>query len=96
MNSILRLLLDNRDSVFCFFDEVYLFGSALETDTPGDIDLLLVYHDDRDLRDVTAKMQKVLSALCSSCEGSVIDLTTLSKSELNQTKFLEWVPHERI
>ena len=96
MNSIHRLLLDNRDAVFGFFDEVYLFGSALETEAPGDIDLLLIYHDGQDLQIIAAEMQTVLNTLYSSCAGSMIDLTTLSKSELKQTKFFEQVAHEQI
>lgn len=96
MNSIQKILLERRDSIFAYFDQVYLFGSTWETEAPCDLDLLLIYSDDQDLQIVAAEMQDVLNTLCSIYEGLIIDLTTLSKSELKQTKFLEQILHEQI
>ncbi len=89
-------LLDIRDETFCFFDEVYLFGSSLEENEPEDIDLILVYRRGQDLSEVAVARQKVVDALCKRWEGTLIDLTTLSEAELVQTGFLERIKHERI
>ena len=96
MNNIHCFLTGKNDSIFRFFDEVYLFGSSLKTETPGDIDILLVYREDQDLWDVTGEMRHVVNTLGSKFAGATIDLTTLSKSELKDSGFLDKIPHKRI
>ena len=89
-------LLDIGDETFCFFDEVYLFGSSLEKNEPEDIDLILVYRSGQDLSEVAVARQKVVDALCNEWAGTLIDLTTLSETELVKTGFLERIRHKRI
>ena len=96
MNSTKKLLLKRWDSELAFFDQVYLFGSATQTEAPGDLDVLLIYGDGHDLPIVAAATQLVLGTLSATFNGPRIDLTVLSQSELRQTKFLEQVPHELI
>ena len=96
MTLIRNCLLDIRDETFCFFDEVYLFGSSLERNETEDIDLILVYRRGQNLSEVAVARQKVVDALCKRWEGILIDLTILSEAELAQTGFLEGIRHERI
>ena len=84
-NAVFARLCEKRALFHCF-DEVYLFGSSLQTGAaPGDIDLLLVYE---------APLPEILEAL-PSIESTLqktfqlpIDLTVLSRDELQQTNFL--------
>ena len=96
MSNIWNCLLDIRDGTFDFFDEVYLFGSSLETNDPEDIDLILVYRKGQELSEVSAARQNVVNNLCLKWEGKLIDATTLSEAELVQTGILKRIRHKRI
>ena len=96
MSIVWSCLIEIRDGTFDFFDEVYLFGSSLERNDPEDIDLILVYRRGQDLSEVAAAKQNVVDALCLMGEGKLIDVTTLSKSELAQSGFLERIRHKPI
>ena len=96
MSIVCTCLLDVRDELFSFFEEVYLFGSSLEKNDPEDIDLILVYKSGRVLSEVVAAKQNVVDALCLKYEGKLIDATTLSEAELAQSGFLERIRHKRI
>ena len=96
MNIIRSCLLDVRVGTFDFFDEVYLFGSSLETNDPEDIDLILVYRNGLKLSEVSAARQNVVDTLCLNLEGKLIDTMTLSEVELVQSGILERIRHKRI
>ena len=87
MTQILDVLLNCKDDTFAFFDEVFLFGSSLYVDTPNDIDVLLVYAEDR---------LKQVKSLAHKLGGYNFDFTVLNRSELRQTSFLMKVQHRKI
>ena len=95
MNLILDTLLSIRNGAFGFFDQVVLFGSALRTDVPNDIDILLIYSVAHPAR-VNIEKAKVERILAYRLPDYTLDFTTLSKSELQQTDFLTKVPHRKI
>ena len=85
MNKIVDLVLVHRH-IFTIFSKVYLFGSCLNNDYPNDIDILLIY--DKYSRDIES--QKMIIELClNSILRLPVDMTIMSKKELEQTKFLE-------
>lgn len=73
--------------LFNSFDNVYLFGSILNTNkTPNDIDVLLVYSD------YSCKIIDDLSSIRSALEEISelpVDLTVLSIEEEKDTEFLK-------
>ena len=95
MNRILDSLLKNQDDVFGFFEEVFLFGYSLRNGVSNDIDILLVYDADS-LEQVNLEKSRVEQGLADKFSDSILDITTLSKSELRQTDFLAKVSHRKI
>ena len=95
MSKVLNVLLNYQAQVFGFFDQVFLFGSSLWTDTPRDIDILLVYESATSEK-VNIEKNKVEELLAKVFPDCTIDFTTLSRSELQQTNFLTRVLHRRI
>ena len=95
MSKALDILLNDQGQVFGFFDQVFLFGSSLWTDTPNDIDILLIYKAAAPER-VNIEKDKVEELLAKVFPDCTIDFTTLSKSELQQTNFLTHVVHQKI
>ena len=95
MSKALDILLNDKGQVFGFFDQVFLFGSSLWTDTPNDTDILLIYEAATPER-VNIEKDKVEELLAKILPDCTIDFTTLSKSELQQTNFLTHVVHQRI
>ena len=95
MNQILDALLNGKDDVFGFFDQVFLFGSSLAADAPNDIDILLVYEG---VSPELAHFEKerILRELADILVDYSLDFTTLSKSELRQTEFLTKVPRRQL
>ena len=81
---------------FEYFEASYFFGSCLEAESVGDVDILLVYDDCRELEDVARETHRVVEKLCSAFEGQMVDLTVLSRCELASSGFLDRVIHERI
>lgn len=90
------LLLSLTEVTFDFFEQTYLFGSCLKTESPGDLDILLVYGDAQQLKDVMSEARIILNKLWVMFEGHIIDLTVLSESELVSTGFLNRVTHQRL
>lgn len=95
MTKILWILLNCKDDTFAFFDEVFLFGSSLNVDTPNDVDILLVYAEDR-LKQVKSEKAKVAKELAQKLGRYNFDFTVLNRSELQQTSFLMKVQHRKI
>jgi len=95
MLNIKDLILQHQ-SIFCFFNKVYLFGSSLDNKKYlNDIDLLLVYEKYseqlvKERKNITSKLEKIFTLH--------IDLTILSETELKETNFLERLnsPYKRI
>ena len=86
MNNIEKIILQHK-KIFHFFNEVYLFGSAINDSRYfNDIDLLLIYtkYSHRIMIE-----KKILSKYLEKLFKINIDITILSKEELNQTKFLD-------
>ena len=95
MTRILDALLTSPKETFDCFDQVFLFGSSLRSDAPNDIDLLLVYECATPEQVKSAK-DKMAHTLPTDLRGYNLDLTILSKTELEQTEFLTKVDHLRI
>lgn len=79
--------------IFDSFSEVYIFGSVLLTNTPNDVDILLVY--EREINRIGLEKGKI-SDFFAFTIGIDGHLVTLSKNEMEQTKFLDYVAYERI
>ncbi len=85
MKNIYNKISKNKN-IFLFFNEVYLFGSAVTKPSPNDIDLLLIYK----LYSYKIEIEKrKIILLLDQLLGIEIDLTILSKNELEQTEFLK-------
>ena len=95
MNRILEVLLDSQEDGFGFFEQVFLFGSSLCVEVSNDIDILLVY-ESTSLEEVNLEKSRVEQGLADKFSDSILDITTLSKSELRQTDFLAKVSHRKI
>ena len=76
------------------FSEVYLFGSSLHKTNPNDIDLLLVYEGEVSCRIEDKK--EIIFDLLVSATGTECHFVTLSRNEMSQTAFLNYVIHEKI
>ena len=85
-----------KDGVFEYFEEAYLFGSSLSHGDPSDVDILLVYSSDRIVEEAVAETDKVVDALSAIFNGCAFDVTTLSRAEFEETRFLDGEPHECI
>ena len=86
---------DVRSVSSIFFDEVYVFGSALWSDSPDDIDILLVYDDTR-IQEVETERSR-LEAEMRRISGDVdFHFTTLNRAEMQHTNFLDLVRYERL
>ena len=83
-----------HELLFDEFNDVYLFGSALQKDQPNDIDLILIYDGD-----FTPKLKKVSADLQKAVFdhfGHEAHLTILSVLEHNETQMLQKVKAVRI
>lgn len=94
MNPIVEVL-QNSHEVFDGFMEVYLFGSALSSESPNDIDLVLVYRI-KDEESATGRKAELTERLGQVFPDLPIDLTILSEEELAGTRFLDAVCSRRI
>ncbi len=95
MSKILDHLLHVDYGYFDQFSGVYLFGSALWSDTPGDLDILLVYESTK-LQMVQSAAANIVDKLSMEFDGLPIHLTTLSESELVSTDFLSKITYVNI
>lgn len=94
MNYIVEALEAHHD-IFEDFVEVHLFGSAVFSDQPGDVDLLLVYGLGTDER-LGGRAKAIAERLDTLLPGLPVDLTILSERELERTRFLDAVSSHRI
>ena len=84
-----------RAVVPALFEEIYVFGSALWSDRPNDIDILLVYDQSRLPEVVTAKTH-LEPELGDEAKERVWHFTLLSRTELEETRFLSLVHHMKL
>ena len=96
MITVQQVMLAMEESVLDCFTEVYLFGSALDTGSPNDIDIVLVYPEGKEIWQVQDERANLIEMLSQVFEGIGIDCTTLSKAELEATRFLERITYETI
>ena len=78
-----------------FFDAVYVFGSVLTSQSPNDIDILLVYDDER-LCEVEAARTRLEMELQDKLGDAEIHFTTLNRNEMQHTSFLELVHYVKL
>jgi predicted nucleotidyltransferase len=71
--------------------EVWLFGSACNSDTPCDIDILIVYDTDVLSMDQAINFRRRLSDLIAEEAGVPADILLLKRTEAAETKFLSRV-----
>lgn len=97
MNRVCKALFALRDQgdLLDPFVQVYLFGSGLVSETPTDVDILLVY-ERANIRRVRTASSKIRKTLFSALSGLDVDFTTLSESELTETQFLDKVAYRLI
>ena len=88
-------MIDFQDLSFTFFEEIYVFGSALWSDSPNDIDILLVYDGTR-LQEVETERSRLEAEMRSVIGDVDFHFTTLSRTEMQQTGFLELVRYEKL
>lgn len=77
-------------------NRLFLFGSALLCDRPGDIDLVAIYSDGASSAVLNDDRTRIDEALRKNQWDPPLDFTSLSESELSQTRFLDNVPHREI
>lgn len=95
INSIVEALIDMRD-VFEQFSEVYVFGSTTYSDSPNDLDLLLVYERITVEQAIVAK-NRLVHVLETRFECvNRIDVTMFEKIELDRSSFLSVTTNIRI
>ena len=75
-----------KKNVFSFFREAYLFGSILWSNSPNDVDILLIYDIFSD--QIFIEEQKIRLTLGELLPACPIDFTTLSTKEMAETQFL--------
>ena len=95
MITIYDFLCECSNEVFDTFLEAYLFGSVITSDTPNDIDILLVY-DKQKMPYVPAGKNKIREILSLKFDCLPVHFTTFSMSELEQTGFLNKIPFKKI
>ena len=87
MISYFDLIYSRRDDLFWFFKQVFLFGSALHTDVPNDLDILLVYEDGK-VELAISEGKRISEKVGVILPMTRVDLTIMSETELSQTEFL--------
>lgn len=84
----MRLALNTAPSVHA----AYLFGSFLTSDSPRDIDILLVYELD-EIRAARRARDKIASLVDRRCEGTPAHVTMMTCSEIRTSKILSEIHH---
>ena len=76
---------------------LFLFGSALLCDRPGDIDLVAIYTDGASQAALEDDRTRIGEALRKDqWRYTPLDFTSLSERELSQTRFLDGAPYREI
>lgn len=82
----IKAVVENKTDLFMNFEEVYIFGSVVSGKRiPNDIDMLLIYDDYK------KDMLNEIEIICLQVEEKIniqVDLTVLSKAEIDETYFL--------
>ena len=78
------------DEVVLDYSRIYMFGSALTSNRPGDVDLLFVY-DCGKLPIVLPSYKRFSDHLSSIFPDLSLDITILSEAECAELRFLEQV-----
>lgn len=79
-------VIKNNQKQFPNCVEVYLFGSFLIKDNPNDIDVLVIYDDT--YCGVINQIDKLI-VLIESVSDCSVDMTALTRTELNEIEFLD-------
>lgn len=69
--------------------KIYLFGSALGTSNPRDIDLLFVYSEEAYSFDSILELRRRVTSLLSKVLNKDIDIILLSDKEVLSNPFIE-------
>ena len=93
-DNIIKVLQEECIEEISFFSEVYLFGSSLCRTNPNDIDLLIIYEEGADSH-IEKKKGNIFDLLMSAM-GIECHFVTLSRNEIDQTKFLNHVVHKKL
>ena len=92
-------MIDNVSEVLAsstaFFEEAYMFGSALWSKPRNDIDILLVYDRAR-LWEVEAEKTRLEAELWNRIGDVAFHFTTLNRTEMKHTNFLGLVRYEKL
>lgn len=76
--------------------EVWLFGSACDSDTPRDIDILVVYDTDALSVSEAIAFRTRLADQVAADGGVPADIVLLNRNEVALTKFLERIQAVKI
>ena len=95
MNKVWQFLLTDARGCFDAFDVVYVFGSALWSPKPGDLDILLVY-EASNLSLVADAEHRIIARMSERFPALPVHLTTLNEAELISTAFLSRIVSARI
>lgn len=91
----MKFFLQKENSIFNFWEEIYIFGSILTSLQPNDIDILLVYKYEN-LPQTKIEIEKLRNILSDKFDILDLDFLVLSDLELEQTQFLNKVHYEKI
>ncbi len=90
----IKVVIEKNTDLFMDFEEVYIFGSVVsEKEFPNDIDLLLIYDDYK------TDMSNEIKSIQLQVEKNIniqVDLTVLSKAEIDETCFLSRLQYKYI
>ena len=96
MNDIVQILLEmESEDMFVSFEQVFLFGSAISSTTPNDIDVILVYQE-KPFEEVHLELGRISEFLANKLVDYDLDFTVFTKSELQTTNFLYSIQFIRI
>lgn len=88
MNDIARTILSRGRELSRPFREVWVFGSVLTTERPGDIDLLVVYDQSRGVARVARDVRELAETLGALCGGIEVDITAFTNEEAEEVVLL--------
>ena len=94
MTVVLSPFWKKENTLFRAFEEVFLFGSALERENYQDIDIVCIYRNNNNQELMTC-CDEIRRAVFRHF-GVEAHLTVLSASEKRQTRFLECIKTKRI
>lgn len=93
---MLRRLLRSAGDAGSLGTEVWIFGSALSSPSPEDVDLLVIYDPESMNHDDANKLRDELARAVEATSNLPADIRLLSQREARQTAFLDRVDAIRI